>query len=330
MPYTPAIDSAAFYTVQYFQIGKIADYMNKMAGKLNFGYLDGWVDFVFDWHKIMQTEIDQHIHGSTENMQNQYFEHVRYVSDIVNTWHDGSIIRAIDKYNLEAETRFYKDIEEKADAFRKSNEFLNRTHKEEWEEDPPENPFFGGIYKSYFKTKKIHYKWYIVEGGPEVLDVSYTQQYLELVNKIADNFKRIVNATLKLWDEKKIKSNATASIQILQPQGQTPFLLNSTQQEIPSEKLKTTLTSGQILYLFKTLKSLDVFGSVSNVDLCRFIARHICTKDTDQLSADNLAKVWSNIDPNDISYWYEQYPEMVKVSVKDNHKKLSHKGKKTN
>lgn len=323
MPYTPAIDSAAFYTVEYFKIGRIADHIYKWSGKSNYSYLDNYHELVFDWHRILETEIDQHIHGSTENLQNQYFEHLREVLDIVNTWNDESIIRAIDKYNNEAEVKFYKAIEEKVEAFRKSTEYLTRAHKEEWEEYPPPNPFFSSANLRLFKTKRIHYKWYIVDGGPDVLDVSFIPQYLEFVRKITDNFKRIANSTLKLWDEKKIKSNASINLVLPPVQTSQPQRLLEQPEDDKRKKLKVNLSVKQLLYLFKMLKDAGIVEVPLLKDIHKFVGANFETNAKgakDDISAANLAKLWSTIsaDPQTAAYWMDKFIDLHNLAKKDN------------
>ncbi len=141
------------------------------------------------------------------------------------------------------------------------------------------------------------------------------------------NFRNIISKYVKQYDEGKIKSHDVVYVD-----QKTIPLENKKQIELPSPKqvkLRTTLTSGQILYLFKTLLEIKAIDPLmSKVDICRFISDSISSKDFENLSADNLAKKWSDINVNDIAYWYENHPEIAKLVIKDNPLKIKYNSKK--
>lgn len=154
-----------------------------------------------------------------------------------------------------------------------------------------------------------------------MLDVSYTQQYLELVKKITDNFNRIVNAALKLWDAKKIKSNTTTTIQVIQPESQVPLLLSAQQEEGPAQKLQMDLTVPQLLYLFKALKDVGLLKNTNLTEVYKAITNTIrlsSKKDGEEISVKKLANTWSTLDAKTAQFWVDKFIDLHKAAKKDN------------
>jgi hypothetical protein len=320
MAYFPSINMATNETLSYFKIGRIKEQIRKLKGEPNLSYLDSYEEMAIQSHELMEAEINQHIHGSTENLQSQMFEHLREALGIIDSWTDNDVEILIDQYNINTEKQFNADIENKANAFKESTEFIQRKHKEEWEEEISNYGLLSSMGIAFSKVRKVHYKWYIVTGGPDVIDLGYTGDYLKFLHRIADNYKRIAGNNLKLWDEKKIKSNTTTTIIAHQP-----LLQPISETESRRKKLKTQLTAGQILYLFKSLNSAGIFENITIADICRFISENMSTKGKEELSAENLAKVWSKIDINDIAFWYEKFPELNNMAIKNNPLRLKYK-----
>lgn len=310
MPYFPAIKSATYYTINYFLIGRIYDEVKRMAGGQHLDYLNSYYEMVFEWHKLLEIEIDQHIHGSTPNLQAQYFELLREALNTVSLWNDNDIIRAVELYNKETEEKFWNETMAKAETFINSEEYLKRKHKEEWEVEVPYLPFLAGKSGEMFKIKHIHYKWYIVEGGADVIDVSYLPMYLEYIRKISDNFKRIVSSNLKLWDEKKIKSNASTTIQLIQSPTENNQL-ESPKKETSRKKLKINLTIKQIAYLFKLLKQVNLLESQPDIDVAHFIKESFVSKKGEEISLKNLQNIIAQkIDVATVKFWIEKLRAM--------------------
>ena len=83
------------------------------------------------------------------------------------------------------------------------------------------------------------------------------------------------------------------------------------------------------MYLFKTLLTIGVIEKRSTkIDICRVIANSISSKQFDNLSAENLAKKWMDIDINDIAFWSDKFPDMANQVIKDNSNRIKYKSKK--
>lgn len=176
---------------------------------------------------------------------------------------------------------------------------------------------YENIIEALIDSKNAH-----TSSEADLIDKNYLGQYLDLLDTVVSGYKSVTEKYLKRYRNNQIETLSSVTIPF-----SIPVKNVATDDAVnQNKKLKTALTAGQILYLFKTLKMIGVFETpISNIDLCRFIAANIATKKSDDLSADNLAKDWSNIDINDIAYWYDKFPEMSNQVIKDNPLRIKYK-----
>lgn len=302
-------------------------------------YLEGWEDTIYILHSRAEDEILQTIHTCDNNTQVFMFEQLR--SLLNNRWEFAEKVdkehfyfTAIRHNNKENELLNIK-VEDAVKAMIAHPDFHLREHNKEYEEE------YKGVarymmagWNPYKTTRTVtHRKYYCIEFSTDFIDLTPLDRYIELVQRIIDSFRKIVLNHLTLYDAGKYVSSAEIIyqkeiIRIEQPE-QKMLEVGAARNEV--KKLKTTLTSGQLLYLFQSLKSIGVFPPNTTIaDLCRFIEVNLSSRDRDDLKASNLVKDWSDIDINDIAFWYDKFPDMFKQSQKDNPNKIPYKdfGKK--
>ena len=165
-----------------------------------------------------------------------------------------------------------------------------------------------------------YYKFFEI-ADPSLIDIDFLPKYIEIINPIISRCITIAKSRVSY-----LKGENSQKILPPQQEQLNELPVPETLTKAKGIKLKTSLTSGQILYLFKTLKGIGVLeGQISNIDVCRFIAANLSTVGAEELSPENLAKVWSNIDPNDIAFWSNKFPDMSNQVIKDNPNKIKYK-----
>lgn len=237
-----------------------------------------------------------------------------------------------ESYNDKVYAIMEQQLEIEVQKFRDTYEFNHYGENEEYEKELFSWPLpaGNGLFRSIpYKEKMINRKYFSNNLTVEYIDYYQLPKYCDFVRTILNNLRFKIEKHLTRFDEGKYISLSEIKIEQdkLKISGGERMLIDAPQsQQENKTKLKTTLTAGQLLYLFKTLKNIGTIDSqISNIDLCRFIAANISTKGSAALSPENLSKVWSNIDPNDIAYWADKFPDMSKQVIKDNPLKIKYK-----
>jgi hypothetical protein len=319
MGYFPAINISTSYTLDYFNIGRIREQIAHFAGGSNLSYLDSMHKSVLNWHNLMDSEINQHIHGSTPNLQSQMFEHLRSNLDAVKSWGSDDIHYLIEEYNKKEEKRFYAEIEERVTVHQNSKQYLERSDGEEWEEKVQPAPLWAMAMRSLgYIDKRVHHKIIEVTGGPDVIDLAYVDRYIAFAKDIVDSYKRIAAGHLSMWDAGKIKSNTSLIISTNQPKTVNPqqALLEQSGKEI-GDKLKVKLNLEQLLFLFKMLYESDKIDAANNIEICRFIADYFSTPKANDISVDSLRKTWSDFNKKVPPFWFSFFNELAEKVKKD-------------
>lgn len=319
-PNFPQTNSALYGTLYYFKPGRISEQIKKLKGEFNLDYLDSYERMAYDSHEDMENEINQHIVGSMYFIQLSLFEYLR---DWLGNWQFDDRFKdeleyIVDKENNERTERYNKEVEKDELEYKKTVP----EGVKDGEEYEVVIPSFFNMFTTHQIPPKVEKRInkFIPTRKLELIDKDYLQHYFQFVKKLTDSFRR---------HSEKYVINFFSGKYVVNSQPVLPNVVKELPPPHTSQdkflKMKTTLTSGQILYLFQALKERGVFGNISQIAICRFIAACFSTRDYDSLSADSIAKDWKEIDPNDIAFWYDHFPEMSKKVMKDHPTKAPYK-----
>ena len=333
IPEFPRITYAINQTFAYYRTGRIAEHFRALAGEKYLNYLDDFIEATYTALHNMEKEINQNLHSSSQTVQDEML-------DMLKKWHlqddivrIGYIKNLIDEYNDREYISYAERIEQEEEKFRSTVNY-NLKHNDKYTIEVVVPTWMRFMSETGLQKKqKINSYFYCNIEEPEYLKIEYLPDYVKIIEPILKEFRRLTDKYITRMESRRVLS--VHQILIANPQNESEDkkphqqLLDTQIQQ--SKKLKTTLTAGQIIYLFQTLKNIGVLeNGISKVDICRFIAANLSTESYDDLSADNLAKKWSNVPINDIAFWYDYFPEMSKQVMKDNPNKIKYKPKKTN
>lgn len=323
-------------TVKYYEIGLIYTHMRIFAGKDPNGRThEEMYKLMFTSYENMEVEINHVIHECKDNTRVLFFENLKdwLNYDLISQTNRRVLEDAVEKYNNEQYEQLEFAVNEKVKIMKNHPAYEKYEHNQEY---PATRTKIVHLDGSIWNTKKVdetytetNRKFYSIVEKIDVLDWAYFDAYVDKVDKLLNVVRGILTKYVKLYDEGKIILNQQKVIEIKALENKPHQQLLDTPTQQP-KKLKTALTAGQIMYLFQTLESIGAFEKgISKVDMCRFIAANLSTEFYEDLSADNLAKKWSSINPNDIAFWYDKFPDMSKKVIKDNPNKIKHKPRRT-
>lgn len=258
-PFFSRINDAIRYTLEYYSIGRIKDYMFRFAGTER-GYtvphhLDTWYELIFELHQRMEDEINQTIHTTNQNTQVYMFETLKdWLNDYriakVNT---GLILRRIDEYNDKTYREFEDKVQKQVEAFQQNPNY-SRAHLEQYETiERPLMPFMLIPIGEPRKVTKTNYKYLCIEEKPELIDLCFVHQYFPVVDSIVQNFRRIVTKYVQQYDAGKIVPNHQVIVQTLPSIPQQQLLTAPSEDAEPKEKIRWSGTPKEFVQTFNPL-----------------------------------------------------------------------------
>lgn len=189
-PNFPETNEALYHTLYYFKIGRIDTQIKKMAGGLNLSYLDSYQEVALRSHKNMENEINQNAIGSIYYIKQSLFEYLR---DWLNSWQfnpgfEKEIEWLIDRENEKELARYKAEIENDEIEYKKTiPEGIEEGQEYEVHFKPYYDIFFQAMRPA--RTEKRVNK-FITTKKPDTIDKSYLPEYVLLVKKMTDSFRR--------------------------------------------------------------------------------------------------------------------------------------------
>lgn len=291
--------------------------MFRFASKSTSGSIDDWEEIILGLHNNMEDEILQTIHTTNQNTLVYFFENLKewLLDRRISNVNKEIIINTINQYNDKTYEEFSIRIEKKVEEYQKDPNFI-REHLEEYEVEFKGSPgLFGGHILPKPTYKKVNYKYYCILESPELIDTAYLNEYLQLVNRLIHNFKRIVNKYVSQYDTGKIVPNSSIILE------KTRLRNSPEPKALPepfkdtSSKLKVNLSVKQVAYLFKLLLELkpDIFDIQSKAELYRFISANFITKGTEEksISTNSLNNLFSNPEKDTAKFWVALLRKML-------------------
>jgi len=305
----PLINVAISDLVEYYEIDNIKMFYENFTGSSTYTIRGKRMPEIYNEHTKrvqadMDTEITQHIHGSSHNILVQLFEYLEnWLSDVrvqeVNViW----VENKIDEYNNRIIKEFSDKQQEIGDEFRKGLD-PNRIAGTEYENIKDSNKL-SPLLSGYFKTKETHRLYRCVESTAKVIEYSeFIVYYGKVVKEVVNGFVQIIQPYLKQWKNDLIKANSTVIIQ------------QSTSNIKPlhsPKKLKVKLNVKQLSYLFKLLDEEKLIDTKSKMDLFRLIAENFATIGKDSISENNIRNHFNSPEKATAKFWAKHLSEMLK------------------
>jgi len=303
----PLINVAISDLVEYYEIDNIKMFYENFTGSSTYTIRGKNMPEIYNEHTKrvqadMDTEITQHIHGSSHNVLVQLFEYLEnWLNDVrIEKIDIAWIEKRIDKHNNWIISDFSKKQQEIGDEFIKGLD-TTRIVGVEYETIVKNNllPFFNP-----FKTKVTHRLYHCVESTPNVIEYSeFIVYYGKVVKEVVNGFVQIIQPYLKQWKNDLIKANSTVIIQ------------QSTSNIKPlhsPKKLKVKLNVKQLSYLFKLLDEEKLIDTKSKMDLFRLIAENFATIGKDSISENNIRNHFNSPEKATAKFWAKHLSEMLK------------------
>ena len=317
------------YTDVFLYIDKIKAYMQSYQNGVNIDNTTKMSESIaLLAQDRMEEEIHQHIRISDalakEELHDYLIGWINYFdSNLANT---KSIENQIHIYNEKRLAEYDLLIAKAEEDFKETDNYKKLNHLDFYETKQNINGISLIVLGSNYRTSRLEqYRKYFEAPEPDLIDIEYLPKYYSEI------IQPIISRCIKIAKKRLPYLKGSTALKALseiptQKQPELAIIENIKEQVI---KLKTTLTSGQILYLFKTLLAIGVIENrTANIDICRVIATSVSSKEFDSLSAENLAKKWKDIDINDIAFWSDKFPDMANQVIKDNPNRIKYKSKK--
>lgn len=315
------INNAVNFTREYYGIGKIKDYLEWYAQKIKnpnwTSYLDTWSEFIFTLHGYMEDEILQTVHTSNNNTQVYLFEGLRSLinddwqfAEKINSDHLYAVLL---NYNEKKNEEFEETVRQMIIKHQESYNYKNLKDGETYIEKSP--PFLGGmglIFNSINREskEKTFRKILCVDKSPEYVDIFHLPKYIELVQSLITNFRKIVIRHLNLFDAGKYVS-ATEIVkekEVLKIEQPEQKLIEPIAES--TRKLELNLSVPQLVVLFCLLREMNIINEPVNTELARFIKANFSTKSSVDISEKTLVNQFSSLDGKAINYWLDQLKQM--------------------
>lgn len=327
----PKVNEAIHYTLTFYEIDRIKEYMFKFAENTPLKVSDPnsktssreWHEIVIVIQNRMDDEIMQHMLISNSTALAYMFDTLeRWTKDyrFESVWIP-DIIYEIEQYNSKVYDEFLSKQEEAEEKFKSTENYSKYKHLDKI---PVIHKFSRGFYRGLGMnlasdleyTTEEEYCRFLTAYCPPLIDTEYLQEYLQIVKGLIDNFKWIVNKHLKQYQSLK-NSLPSTQIQVLlpppdQPQIVQPNEIAETVQVSP--KIKVNVTAGQLVALFRLLYEIEpsIFNVKDQAELRTFINNNFITSRTkgESMSEKKTANHFSDTNPKDMKHWVDILKKM--------------------
>lgn len=149
------------------------------------------------------------------------------------------------------------------------------------------------------------------KGFSKEVDLSYLPQYYLKVEKALDNFKRIVNTYLKLYDAGKLPVAYPAPSYLQQD---TPPVIKDI-----NTKLMIDISTSHLATLFRVLHEEGIIASQNKSEIFRFASENFELKSGEKISTGTFSNKFYTPDPKSQTYWSTFFRKWVdkvkKISI---------------
>ncbi len=165
------------------------------------------IQFFQDRLPNFENEILQIINTTNQETIDYYFEESsKNFNNLKNKLDKENFINNINIWNEEALGEYRELIEKKTKEYFQKEERKKYKHLEEYETYEVQ-----GLYRFFNsnqpkKVKKVNYNYYCIEEKPDLIDLKYIDEYLELIIGLSGEFMDISAKYGEPWSEGNIKS----------------------------------------------------------------------------------------------------------------------------
>lgn len=167
--------------------------LRRFAGEPNTDYVDAGYNRALDFHRHMEDEINQTIHGSIRSIIVAMFEYLKNFVEMdwrLNEGYEAEVDAIVDEYNSEQWERYAAKIREEEQKFLESG-VRSKAHGEEYEISRPPTTNIFGHYVPASVEKKTNSWFYCNTNRPEYLaDKVYLPQYFTLMYELISSFRK--------------------------------------------------------------------------------------------------------------------------------------------
>lgn len=297
------------YTDAFFGISIIKAYMQSFQKDIE-------VDSTTKIHEsiansaqnAMEREIAQHIRISDKLAKEELFDYLtgwaNYFEYILNN--PQLVKEKIEKYNEKRGIEYQSLIDEEESKFKNTNKYKTLNHLEFYEED-------YGVGLSLFhsshnlpipKKRLVQYRKFFEAPDPDLIDVSFLEQYLEFINPIITRCITIARNRLSyLKGENELKQLPSSEAKSTKP----------LVADIATDRLKVSINVEELAVLLRLLHKCDVIIS-NKKEIHNFVADHIQTvgMSNKRISPQNFGKLFSSKDSKIATFWISRLALMIK------------------
>lgn len=285
-----------------------------MSGELNLDYLDSYYEITMQSHKNMEQELNQNAIGAIPFIQLNLFENVR---DWLNNWQfnpgfEIEIEYLIDQENAKELIRYQDEIKKDEEEYKKTIP-PGVADGEEYEVEIPSfySPF---TQRTSPARREMRVNKFITDKKPDLIDKKYFGEYILLVKKVTDSFRRHSEKYVTNYFAGKYPVNAPGLLSLQQTGVKA---LPEPVIQVDAPKLKVNISVKKLLYFFKILIDADIIKEPEILlNLHNTIASSFSTGRADELKPEKIQKLWSEIlnDPKLPEYWKDKFIDLHKLS----------------
>jgi hypothetical protein len=286
--------------IQSFQKGRDIGSTTKMSERLAYSAQDA-----------MQEEIAQHIRISDKLAKNELYDYltgwIEYFE--INLANPQRIEAEINSYNQKRLLEYESLIKEEEEKFRQTDHYKTLKHLDFYEVPNRIGVIRGFMQKAGYAnpTRLEQYRKFFEAPDPDLIDLDYLSQYLELIKPIISRCIVIAHKRLSYLkgdnDKKQLPSSENATPPIPLP--------------TPTGRLKVSINAEQLAVLFRLLYECDVITSGKG-EIHEFVADHIQTPGmlNKRLSSQNFGKMFSSKKAETINFWIGRLTKMIEAAKK--------------
>jgi len=265
----------------------------------------------------MEEEINQHIRISDRLAKEELFEYLtRWVNYFeFNLNNTQRIEEYINNYN-EKRLIEYKTIVELEEAkFKETNKYKTLNHLDFYEVEYNMGILAGYLQKNFYNSKSRleQYRKFFEAPDPDLIDIDYLPQYIEIMRPIVSRCVHIAKKRLSyLKGENELKQLPEKEV--------TQKTLDKPLVSSQSNRLKVNLTVEELTMLFRLLKDcrLIIIKPKHEKDIHSFISENFETigLEDKKSSIKNIGRLWSSKDPAVLNSWIAKFKELSEKAEK--------------
>lgn len=318
------------WTLKYYSIYSIKDEFRLISTDYKFGGLN--LESVEDSFQLVLT-LQNRMESEIQNtIQNCYPATQIIHLDLLKDWlgdyriertNEELVRSVIDTYNQDLYDKFLVDANAKEDEFKKTVNYQIGHDVEYSYEKEILNYSYGLM--SPLKTGRKETvigknNWFFcLDRTPEYLNPIDIPSYLLRLDRLINNFRRILKKYVELYDKGKlpVAHQQTVIIQPINTHEEIKSL--PTPLVSPTKKLKVNLSVEQLAYLFRLLNDEGLINAESNIEIQDFISKNFETHRVGKhkdISKTKLAGAFSTPEASTAKSWIPILKKMWEKAAK--------------